>query len=404
MSTKTSAEKISTFVQDEGLAKIVKEQELKAVDRDGFKPRLNYLMPATEPVFVDHIKRTTMGMQGVTEFDLATQVLSGCMDYPTAGIWIGPDVLLDNVAKSAKDGDIVGGQAEFERCKRKGEIRLNMETIRHLSAKAADELLTVVLEGEANGLPIKEMNQIEKSPFGADERGMVMLDKNHHRTDTGTLYAIERYSGVKIEYRKVKSDLSQKYGKLLHISHLPSENEVGTFGAFLPRSDFPFAWVSYNRIADLDKLLFLHHFGFKPDNVVGLEQSWSAVWTPMNTMSLLYRYGLSQLVNDRPINGHPVDGILTTVNPNLGLAGSSFLASNFDIVALRPGRKVEVNNNGETPKTRDNLIYQIPVNEMLYTVDRNAAAAIKKKKIFVVDEEFVYKLNQQVTVDVPKTR
>ena len=110
----------------------------------------------------------------------------------------------------------------------------------------------------------------------------------------------------------------------MHYSNL---GEIECYGAYLDGYDMPFAYSSYGSINYNYTKEMLEYMGFSPDKIIESSRAWNAIWAPENTMSVLFAYSHDRL--KEKING--LEGIITSINPNLGFSASAFRGVHFII-------------------------------------------------------------------------
>lgn len=182
--------------------------------------------------------------------------------------------------------------------------------------------------------------------FGAE----AVLTKKYreyiHAKPADIMIVRERNSAIPILMKSVDSETSKFYAENFHYLHKAREDEVIAFGAYLERSRYPFAWVSYSPIGSKVEQKMAELTGVDPSYALEMTRAWNINWSPKNTMSLLFAYAHKIIQNNYRDNGRQ-GGILTAINPNLGFTGMAFSGVDFSTVGLKPtNHKYYVDDDG----------------------------------------------------------
>ena len=219
-----------------------------------------------------------------------------------------------------------------------------------------------------------------------------------------------------ITFRKITRKLGYKLEKVLHYLHKGRSDTIYCFGAFLENDDLPFAFVSYSKIGRDYKQEMLDYLGIEPRLVLEMTRAWNVSWSPKNTMSSLFTFAhkeLQQIWKEKIKNGDeckPLEGILTSINPNLGFKAKAFKGVGFEVVGLKPTQFTYYKNNGSlTYMPRRDLVKKLGIMstnqlyghknfavnkidlistcEMLVMFNTKEQEELRKKPIYIINEE-----------------
>lgn len=241
--------------------------------------------------------------------------------------------------------------------------------------------------------------------------------------ENGEIWKIVSDEGKTIIFKSVPPELSFFYGKYLHYLHSERNDELKSFGAYIEGEEYPFAWTSFSQHDRNYKLDMFNYHGIEGHNVVEMTRAWNADWSPKNTMSSLFAYSADQIIKlwnknlSYGLVDKPLKGISTTINPNFGFKGSSFLGSNFLPIALRPAKftywnysdgirystrrqiQTELKKEGldcsditKYPFYSENKIAHLPLNEMIWLFSKDDQLKLLSYPIYKIDEEMYNKI------------
>lgn len=330
------------------------EQRDIEIQRDEFvwasNPLISEFRTLARPIILEHLEKYKK--EGVTEFDLVTQVMMHLATYEPSQVWLGNPQLIDQIVTLIKNEN--GHEAEqlFARAIESGEIRLNEDIAHYESERQVLKLakhystLSVVIDGNEVSLPAPYMGNPELSPFKDYERTEVSAKNRQYGHDPVTgekiMIVVEKYSGRKIIFKSVRPELSHLYSVGFSNLHYPRSGETHVFGAYLEGDDMPFAYSSYTPVVREYSRDMLVHLGVNPDNIMESARAWNSSWAPENTMSLLFSFAHEMMREQRSseveagIHEDPLQGVFTSINPNLGFKAVSFRGVRFNVGGVKP--------------------------------------------------------------------
>ena len=334
--------------------KIQDEQEKIQVRRDEFKwssnPLITEVRSLANGVISEYCR--TYARYGVTEFDLATQVMMHLPTYDANKLWSGDANVIKNIKHLIEGAN--GDQATTitNNAVQSGEIALNMNLVRSEVERQAIKLaqhystLSVQSNDKTLILPAKYMGDPSLNPFQDTVRTEIDAQKRQFVIDDETgdkiMEVTEKHSGKKIVFRRISPEMSKLYSLGFSNLHYARDGELVSFGAFLEGDEFPFAYSSYAQVTRNYTKEMLKHFDIDPENVIESTRAWNASWAPENTMSTLFSYSHTMLQEARAdeikndSSKRALSGIVTSINPNLGFKAVSFRGVRFNIAAIKP--------------------------------------------------------------------
>ena len=214
-----------------------------------------------------------------------------------------------------------------------------------------------------------------------------------------------------LTFKPASKEIGIEYSYRMHYLHSPRYDEFMGFGAFIDDLPYPIAWVSYSKHDRFYKKELFEHIGFESHNILEMTRAWNAPWAPKNIISTLFSYSAKELrtiwkkMEIKGITDKFLMGISTTINPNLGFTGKSFLGASFITIALRPAtltyyqeknsapiyttrREVErVKKNSSKSIIFNARIPQLPLNEMILVYSPKMQEKLSKGKIYKINPE-----------------
>lgn len=313
-------------------------------------PLISEFRNAARPIVLQHLE--AYKKVGVTEFDLVTQVMMHLAIYDPTKVWLGDTQSVHQIMSliEAERGD--EAQALFSEALQSGKIRIN-EELAHYECerqvvKLADHYsnLSVSIDGVEVALPAQHMGDPDLNPFKDFERTEVSAKNRQYEIDPTTgekvMAAVEKYSGKKIVFKSVRPEISYLYSVGFSNLHYPRSGETHVFGAYLEGDELPFAYSSYTPVTRSYSRDMLSHLGANPDNIMESARAWNCSWAPENTMSLLFTFAHEEMKKEREAEieagtqEDPLEGVFTSINPNLGFKAVSFRGVRFNVSGLKP--------------------------------------------------------------------
>ncbi len=313
-------------------------------------PLISEFRAAARPIVLQHLE--VYRQIGVTEFDLVTQVMMHLAIYDPTQVWLGDAQVVHQVMDLIETER--GDEAErlFSEALQNGKIWIN-EELAHYECerqvvKLADHYsnLSVNVDGVELALPAQYMGDPEMNPFKDFERTEVSAKNRQYETDPITgekvMVAVEKYSGKKILLKSVRPEISYLYSVGFSNLHYPRSGETFVFGAYLEGDELPFAYSSYTPVTRTYSRNMLSHLGANPDNIMESARAWNSSWAPENTMSLLFAFAHEMMKEDRDaeieagVQEDPLEGVFTSINPNLGFKAVSFRGVRFNVGGVKP--------------------------------------------------------------------
>lgn len=364
--------------------------------------------------------------EGLTEFDIAIQTMITLAGHTPDQIWDGNQAKLNDVVNLIKLGEVKKATEYFTALIGNGEIYLDMDRVKKEADRQAQRLRDLykdtktVYQGKEVGLPAAYMGNLDKSPFGNEDKDSILLDSKTKEIvevpETGEriLIAHEKSTGKKIIFKRVPAEISSMYQKGFHYLHDERSDEISAFGAYLEGEELPFAWVSYSPVDREYKHEMLQHLEVEPHRVLEMTRAWNAIWSPKNTMSVLFAHAHSELNREwqeKIVTGEkdkPLAGIITAINGNLGFRANAFNGVGFTTIGLKPAKftyfkdseglltysprrnlvkTLKFEKTGQLsghPNVATNQFPLLPTYEMLMLFDKKAHERIAAKPVYKI--------------------
>lgn len=317
-------------------------------------PLLTYIRDYGKEIFREVIEPYVQ--IGVNDFDLAVQTMIHISRYGVDEVWLGDPKLLKSVKKEIRHLNTNEARKILDDALIANKISLN-EKLVHSEARTQCARLAKMFS-DLQGARTEEidpafLNNENSSPFLTefpDPRLKVIGFRYDKDSEVDYFEAFEVNSGKKVIFKPISSEMSKVYGKDFHYLHYPRNDEIAAFGAYVEDMEYPFAWVSYSKVGRIYKREMLSYQMIDPRKIVELTRAWSSIWSPKNTMSLLFHYAHKQLrTNFSFLKRGEIEGVITAVNVNLGFKGSGFKAVGFKTIGLKPAKFTFFQNeSGET--------------------------------------------------------
>ena len=313
-------------------------------------PLISGFRTAARPIVLQHLE--DYKKVGVTEFDLVTQVMMHLAIYNPSQVWLGDHQVVHQVVQLIETER--GDEAEqlFSESLQSGRVWINEELAHYECERQAIKLadhyahLSVSVDDAEVALPAQYMGDPERSPFKEFERTEVSAKERQYETDPITgekiMIAVEKYSGKRIFFKSVRPEISYLYSVGFSNLHYPRSGETYVFGAYLEGDVLPFAYSSYTPVVRAYSRDMLSHIGVNPANVMESARAWNSSWAPENTMSLLFSFAHEIMREDRSVQiesgtqEDPLEGVFTSINPNLGFKAVSFRGVRFNVGGVKP--------------------------------------------------------------------
>lgn len=405
------------------------EQAGIEVQRDQFiwasNPLISEFRTIARPIVLEHL--ADHRKFGVTEFDLVTQVMMHLSIYEPTQVWLGNDDLVMQVVDLISQERGAEAEQLFTQALESGNIRLN-EELAHYECKRqviklADhyQTLAVDIDGERVRLPAPYMGDPDLNPFKDFERTEVSAKNREYEIDPNTgekiMIAVEKYSGRRIIFKSVRPEISYLYSVGFSNLHYPRSGETHVFGAYLEGDELPFAYSSYTPVVRKYSRNMLTHLGVNPNNVMESARAWNSSWAPENTMSLLFAFAHEMMREGRDTEIEAgtqedvLEGVFTSINPNLGFKAVSFRGVRFNVGGVKPtGFSYLRNSEGSAdfmpkgeikkqlgiesddelqdhPEFVSNTIPFLPTLEMVTLFDKNEEEDLLSRPIYRVTPE-----------------
>ncbi|HSW88273.1 MAG TPA: hypothetical protein VLG12_03870 [Candidatus Saccharimonadales bacterium] len=407
--------------------KIASEQKKIQIERTAFQWADNPLITRVRDLARSSITETckAFSAEGVTEFDIATQLMMHLPTYDAIEVWQGNIDLVREIEQhiALEKGD--KATILFEEALSTGKFSLNMDLVSseclRQGAKLAEyyKHLSLVDDGRIIRLPAKYMGTPEQNPFIGVARAEIDARKRQMKVDsvTGekTMEAIERHSGRIIVFKKISAEISKLYSLGFSNLHYARDGEIAAYGAFLEGDEFPFAYSSYSPVTRKYTKNMLRHLHLDPTTILESTRAWNASWSPENTMSTLFSFCHEMLKEDR-IKEMTVDpskraliGVITSINPNLGFKAVSFRGVRFNVAGIKPTQFSYLKNSDGTanflpknviqamlnmsadelendPRFLTNKIPFLPTLELLALFEKNKEEELLQSPIYRISE------------------
>lgn len=156
----------------------------------------------------------------------------------------------------------------------------------------------------------------------------------------------------KMFYRELSKEESMLLSNYCHYLHTTRNDEYVSYGVFIEDNRNPIAFVSYSKIDREYKKELIYAMGIEPQNTIEMTRAWCSNSSPANLMSSLFQYSINEIKRKWKksvqcnLEDKELQAITTTINPNLGFRGTSFLGCNFIPIAHRPANFTFIINDG----------------------------------------------------------
>ena len=330
------------------------EQAGIEIQRDQFvwasNPLISEFRTIARPIVLEHL--ADYRKFGVTEFDLVTQVMMHLSINEPTQVWLGNDDVVGQVVDLISQERGAEAEKLFTQTLESGDIRLNEELAHYECERQVIKLanhyqtLAVDIGGESVKLPAPYMGDPNLNPFKDFERTEVSAKNRQYEIDPNTgekiMIAVEKYSGRRIIFKSVRPEISYLYSVGFSNLHYPRSGETHVFGAYLDGDELPFAYSSYTPVIRTYSRNMLTHLGANPSNIMESARAWNSSWAPENTMSLLFTFAHEMMREDRDAEiksgtqEDALEGVFTSINPNLGFKAVSFRGVRFNVGGVKP--------------------------------------------------------------------
>lgn len=327
-------------------------QETKSIPRDSFKwssnPLIYTIRELSMAQIIEEVKR--VNKYGVTEFDLAIQVMMNIGAYNAETVWHGEGI--QEITRLLSTERYEAAIKSFNEGMSSGLIKLNYEFVNLEITRQANRLVKYFSElkvmrkdGYETPLPASIMGDYTKNPFAGIERPTISAKERKYGVDPVTgqksMEVIEKESGKRIIFKPISSEIAKLYSLGFCNLHYFREGEIAHFGAFLEGHDMPFAYSSYSTISRAYNRNIVESSGFNSASMLESTRAWNCYWSPENTMSTLFAYChevLKEIWPDHKMNPlhSNLKGVITSINPNLNFKANAFKGVRFHILSLKP--------------------------------------------------------------------
>lgn len=336
------------------MARLEKEQQGLEMPRDQFawasNPFIAEFRSAASEIINGQLSK--IKSEGVTEFDLVTQVMMHLGIYEPSAIWSGNSELINDVHQLLKEEKGDEAVTRLHAAIESGDIKINEDLARYECERQASKLvqhyqtLSVTIDGREVGLPAQYMGNPDLNPFKEYEKTEINAKDRQYEIDQITgekmMVVFEKSSGKKIIFKSVRPEISRLYSLGFSNLHYAREGEMAVYGAYLEGDEFPFAYSSYTPVTRQYSRDMLSYLGTNPDNIMESARAWNCSWSPENTMSVLFTYSHEMLKEQRESDiaagraREPLEGVFTSINPNPGFKAVSFRGVRFNVVGMKP--------------------------------------------------------------------
>jgi len=404
-----------------------KKQRRLEIERADFKwetnPLLTEIRVRGNGIFQE--AAATNKAYGITEFDVAIQTMIHLAGFPPERVWRGIDKTILEVAKNIKLKNSCKVAEMLNKAISKDKVNLDLRLVRFEALRQVERLKDIYSHGtNINGkivtLPAKYMGNPNYSPFKSIEARISTKGKKI-LIDSGTgetqLVVKEMSSDIEVIMKKVPIEISRLYKLGFHYLHAEPKDEIEAYGAYIKDEKMPFAWVSYSPVWREYKKKMLNYFGIESHCVVEMTRAWNSIWSPKNTMSVLFSFAHNQLRKqwkknvDTGKEDKPLAGVITSINGNMGFHANAFRGVGFEVAGLKPSnftyykdehgyltyiprrklaQKLELKGEEELIT---NLNFEssrfplLPTYEMILLFDQNARAKLSKRPIYRIPDD-----------------
>lgn len=411
------------------MSRLEEEQASLEVPRDQFiwasNPLIAEFRSAARTLVTENVSRVQA--QGVTEFDLVTQVMMHLAIYEPHEVWRGNDELVEEVRQLLLQEKGDEALTKFRAGLESGTIQLNEDLARYECERQTQKLadhyqsLSVTMDGREIKLPAPYMGDPALNPFKGVEKTEINAKDRQYEIDPVTgekvMIVVERKTGKRIQFKSVRPEISYLYSVGFSNLHYPREGETAIFGAYLEGDELPFAYSSYTPVVRGYSRDMLTYLGANPDNVMESARAWNSAWSPENTMSVLFAFAHDTMREKRDAEikagaaTEPLEGVFTSINPNLGFKAVSFRGVRFNVAGMKPTSFSYLRNGdgsadfmpkgeikkklgiwsdidlAQSPAYTSNVTPFLPTLEMLTLFDMESERALLNKPIYRVSEE-----------------
>lgn len=336
------------------MTRLENEQNGIEMPRDQFiwasNPFIAEFRSAASEIINGHLSK--IKSNGVTEFDLVTQVMMHLGIYEPSVIWSGNNELVAEVHKLLLEEKGDEAAKRFHAAIESGEVKINEDLARYECERQASKLiqhyqtLSVQIDGKEVRLPAEYMGNPDHNPFKGFEKTEINAKDRQYEADPLTgekmMIVFEKSSGKRIVFKSVRPEISKLYSLGFSNLHYAREGETAVYGAYLEGDEFPFAYSSYTPVTRQYSRDMLAYLGTNPDNIMESARAWNCSWSPENTMSVLFTYSHEMLKEQRESDivagkaREPLEGVFTSINPNPGFKAVSFRGVRFNVVGIKP--------------------------------------------------------------------
>lgn len=319
-----------------------------AIPRDLFTWEVNELVSGVRGEMAADLQRITSpdGDTGVavSDFDLAVQVMLNACFYPPNVVWQGDERVVNESAQLIAVGEATHANRLLLAGRCAGQIAVNRELMLTVAERQMSRLQGYYTRCYDGGLLLPNYNDPASTPFEAQAETVATSKRREYIDVDGERQAVigEKNSGKRIVLKQTDALTSKAYAEGFHYIHEPRPDEVAAYGAYMEDDPLPFAWVTYSPIAQPYKREMMAELGYNPARILEMTRAWNAIWSPKNTMSLLFAHAHTEM-QLRTRNGEEsvvpdgeLAGVLTAINPNLGFRANAFNGVDFGVVGLKP--------------------------------------------------------------------
>ena len=274
------------------------------------------------------------------ELDIVMQSMLSLCYYKPFDVWEGDTKSIQNTIESIEQNSANNPGNILSNLLEQGMARPNIDLLRPIVKKHYKNQIEVI-----GGVMTKGFHNYissHASPFGVEAFATTKGRQFYPQQDgTITMQIKEKHSDKKITMKRVDLNTSQRYAQELHYVHKAREDEIVAFGAYTDDSELPFAWVSYSPIGSEAERIIANNAGLDPNTTIEMTRAWNTLWSPKNTMSILFSYAHTQIQGMNKKNAltgyeDELGGVITAINPNLGFSGMAFKGVDFGVVGLKP--------------------------------------------------------------------
>jgi hypothetical protein len=313
--------------------------------RDHFRWSVNRLVCGIRPA-AEAIVRRVVNERGqlesptVDELDLSLQVMLSLCHYEPQRVWGDGDGVACEIGALVVGGFPEAANQAFADAIGDGRLALDAELTEDVAHREVSRLRKLYSARHLGNVALPDLSS-SADPFGVQGAAISSAGREHRTNKDGMREVVvhERMTGQPIVLRQVEPMVSAAYAAGFHYLHEPRGDELQSFGAFTENAEYPFAWVTYSPIATAYEQDIVRKTGVAPERVVEMTRAWNTSWSPKNMMSTLFSYAHRELQHswlERGWGDKPLNGVLTSINPNLGFRANAFSGVDFGVVGLKP--------------------------------------------------------------------